>query len=94
MTPENKYTAYVAAEECNEVSQGILKILRFGIDCAHPETGVTNKRAIEEEIGQLKYCLDRFIREQQLNGFHIQEAYDKKMITWNKWMEYYNATVA
>ena len=85
-----KYTAYTTAEECNEVAQGIMKILRFGIDCAHPDTGVTNKEAIEEEIGQLRYCLDRFTREQGLNSFAIQNAYDKKMTTWNKWKEYYD----
>ena len=84
----NKYLAYVTAEECAEVTQEIMKSLRFGLYQTSPKDGKTNKEKLEQEIGQLKYCLDRFIRENNLDKQAIIEAYDDKLLSWNKWKAY------
>ena len=41
-------------------------------------------------IGQLQYCLHKVTRELDLDRVTIQDAYDAKMITWNKWKAYYD----
>ena len=86
----DKYTLYTTAEECAEVSQNIMKVLRFGLTTVSPKDGIDNKTKLEEEVGQLKYCLDRMIRELDLNRQVIQSCYDDKMLTWNHWKVYHD----
>jgi NTP pyrophosphatase (non-canonical NTP hydrolase) len=86
----DKYTLYTTAEECAEVSQNIMKVLRFGLYTVSPVDNVDNKSKLEEEIGQLQYCLHRLTRELGLNNIVIQDSYDKKLTTWAKWKEYYD----
>jgi hypothetical protein len=86
----DKYTLYTTSEECSEVTQGIMKVLRFGLEQTNPNNGISNKRQLEEEIGQLQYCLHRLTRELQLDKATIQDCYDAKLVTWNKWKAYYD----
>jgi hypothetical protein len=86
----DKYTLYTTAEECSEVTQGIMKVLRFGLEQTNPNNGISNKRQLEEEIGQLQYCLHRLTRELWLDVEVISNSYDAKMTTWNKWKAYYD----
>lgn len=86
----DKYTLYTTAEECAEVSQNIMKVLRFGLNTVSPKDGIDNKTKLEKEVGQLKYCLDRMIRELDLNRIIIQDSYDDKLTTWNYWKEYHD----
>jgi regulator of RNase E activity RraB len=85
----DKYTLYTTAEECNEVSQALMKVLRFGIGRINPKDGVTNRKQLEDEIGQLQYCLDRTIKELDLNNSLIDQSYRNKKETWETWKEYY-----
>ena len=86
----DKYTLYTAAEECNEVAQMLMKVLRFGLDTCSPVDNISNKQKLSEEVGQLQYCLHRITRELQLDNVTIQDAYDAKLTTWSKWKEYYD----
>jgi hypothetical protein len=86
----DKYTLYTTAEECAEVSQNIMKVLRFGLDTKSPVDNISNKDKLEEEIGQLQYCLHRMTRELGLNNINIQNSYDNKLTTWAKWKAYYD----
>lgn len=86
----DKYTLYTTAEECSEVTQELMKVLRFGLEQTNPDTNVSNKSKLENEIGQLQYCLHKTIRELGLNNTAIQDSYDKKMTTWAKWKAYYD----
>jgi len=79
----DKYTLYTTAEECSEVSQNLMKVLR-SVD------GISNKQKLAEEIGQLQYCLHKVTRELDLDRVTIQDCYDAKMTTWNKWKAYYD----
>lgn len=86
----DKYTVYTTAEECSEVSQMLMKVLRFGLDTKSPVDNISNKQKLSEEIGQLQYCLHKITRELELDRVTIQDAYDAKMTTWNKWKAYYD----
>jgi len=86
----DKYTLYTTAEECNEVAQMIMKVLRFGLETESPKTLESNKEMLEKEIGQLQYCLSRTRNELGLDYVNIQDAYDDKLINWNKWKAYYD----
>jgi len=86
----DKYTLYTTAEECSEVTQELMKVLRFGLNQVHPESQLSNRYKLSNEIGQLQYCLHKTIRELQLDPTVIQDSYDKKMTTWSKWKEFYD----
>jgi len=72
-------------EECAEVIQAISKVFRFTLNHNHPETGVTNKAHLEEEIGQLKCMLDLLSAQWQLDRININKAYDNKLMNYNYW---------
>ena len=86
----DKYTVYTTAEECNEVSQMLMKVLRFGLDTKSPVDNISNKQKLCEEIVQLQYCLHKITRELDLDRVAIQDAYDAKLTTWAKWKAYYD----
>jgi len=75
----------ITQEECAEVIQAISKVHRFGLESVHPDTQVSNKKALETEIGQLNYMLYRTIMEYNLNTGNISDAYKGKHNTFNKW---------
>ena len=51
-TPERKVIHLM--EECGEVVQACAKILRFGLDGAHPTTGRLNHVALRAELKDLR----------------------------------------
>lgn len=90
MNRNNAYTMYTTAEECNEVSQNIMKVLRFGLDTVYPATGKdSNRDKLEEEMGQLLFCLNKLMDDLELNEDNIIEAYNLKAETWERWKAYY-----
>jgi len=90
MNKDDAYTMYTTAEECNEVSQNIMKVLRFGLDTVYPATGKdSNRDKLEEEMGQLLFCLNKLMDDLDLNEDNILTAYNQKAETWNKWKAYY-----
>jgi NTP pyrophosphatase (non-canonical NTP hydrolase) len=90
MNRDKAYTLYTTAEECNEVSQNIMKVLRFGLDTIYPADGQeSNRQKLEEEMGQLMFCLNHLISDLDLSEDNIMEAYNQKANTWLKWKAYY-----
>ena len=75
----------VTQEECAEVIQAISKVFRFTLNHPHPETNITNKYHLETEIGQLKCMLDLLSAQWQLDRLVINNAYDHKLMSYNKW---------
>jgi hypothetical protein len=67
-----------------------MKILRFGLHTVSPVDNISNKHKLAEEVGQLQYCLHRMSRELELDKVTIQDCYDAKLTTWNKWKAYYD----
>jgi NTP pyrophosphatase (non-canonical NTP hydrolase) len=90
MNKDNAYTLYTTAEECNEVSQNIMKVLRFGLDTVYPADGKeSNRDKLEEEMGQLMFCLSKLMHDLELNEENVMEAYNQKCDTWERWKAYY-----
>jgi NTP pyrophosphatase (non-canonical NTP hydrolase) len=90
MNKDNAYTLYTTAEECNEVSQNIMKILRFGLETVYPADGKeSNRDKLEEEMGQLMFCLSKLITDLDLNEDNVLKAYNQKCETWERWKSYY-----
>jgi NTP pyrophosphatase (non-canonical NTP hydrolase) len=90
MNKDNAYTLYTTAEECNEVSQNIMKILRFGLETVYPADGKeSNRDKLEEEMGQLMFCLSKLITDLDLNEDNVLKAYNQKCETWERWKAYY-----
>lgn len=52
----------ILAEECAEVIQMQSKIARFGIDDHYPNRGMTNRHALEQELGHVKFMVDLLIK--------------------------------
>ena len=70
-------------EECTEVAQVISKIFRFGLDEAYDNR--TNRRRLEEEIGDL-LCMIEILEEQELIDMRlVQEAKSAKRIKLEQW---------
>ena len=76
-------------EECAEVIQAISKVFRFGINRVHPDTGVSNKRMLETEIGQLYFMLTMLVEQWGLDPNVIGEAYINKKETYQDWYKYF-----
>ncbi len=77
-------------EECAEVIQAISKVFRFGLNQVNCVTGLTNKRELAIEIGQLQYMLDLLSEEWDLSGIEIDEGYTKKAINYTHWLTYFD----
>lgn len=61
-------------EELGEVSTAICKIMNYG----NTNSGYSNIKDLQEEIGDLLYCLDKLIEVRGLSIAQIANAYDKK----------------
>jgi NTP pyrophosphatase (non-canonical NTP hydrolase) len=73
----------IMQEECTEVAQVISKIFRFGLDEAYANR--TNRRRLEEEIGDL-LCMIEILEEQELIDMRlVQEAKSAKRVKLEKW---------
>ena len=56
-------------EECGEVIMAVSKIFRFGLKQGNPETGISNKDALQEELCQLEAMIDLIRREWGIGSY-------------------------
>jgi hypothetical protein len=83
ITPKETEALLIMQEECGEVAQVISKIFRFGLDEAYANR--TNRRRLEEEIGDL-LCMIEILEEQELIDMRlVQEAKSAKRVKLEKW---------
>lgn len=57
LTPAEVERLAILAEECGEVIQAIGKILRHGYESTHPNGGLTNRRSLEKEMGDVRFAM-------------------------------------
>ncbi|MDA3790520.1 MAG: hypothetical protein PF503_18760 [Desulfobacula sp.] len=85
--PDHKSTLEHLAEECNEVAQAKSKIFRFGLEDAWPpQTGLTNRRKLTEELGHLQAVVDVLLAHEIITQEEIDASKPHKwesMIKWN-----------
>jgi NTP pyrophosphatase (non-canonical NTP hydrolase) len=85
----NDLIPVITQEECAEVIQAISKMFRFGPHQHHPITRVSNRDHLSEEIGQLKYMLDKLVDYYELNHADDADAYVNKQASLDKYEDYF-----
>ena len=80
---QNKEILLIAQEECAEVTQAISKVFRFGIEGEH--NGATNRKRLEEEVGDLLCMIDLMIENQILDATVVHKATLNKRNKLAKW---------
>jgi hypothetical protein len=75
------------AEECAEVSQRVMKALRFGIDEVQPEQALTNAERIVNELTDL-LAVVAMLEERGIIGRGKAEAFAAKRIKVKHFMKY------
>ena len=50
---------------------------------------IRDRDKLEEEMGQLMFCLNHLISDLDLSEDNIMNAYNQKANTWLKWKAYY-----
>ena len=84
----SKHIPTITAEECAEVIQAITKCQRFGLFQKNPNTGVTNRDHLAEEIGQLQYMLSELVSAWNLDENILAASYYNKKESLIKYAEY------
>ena len=75
----------ITQEECAEVSQAVSKIFRFGFDSFHPVTYKSNKKHLEEEIGDLLAMVDILVEKCIISDSEVNEARKAKRDKLKAW---------
>jgi len=79
-------------EECAEISQVAMKILRFGMNSYHPDDPhkTKNHLLLEKEIADLLVVLELMIKSGDINEPRLTKCIDVKMTTktLNKWLKH------
>jgi NTP pyrophosphatase (non-canonical NTP hydrolase) len=84
----SKFVLDICQEECAEVIQAISKVKRFGLYQVHPDTGVSNKKQLEEELGQLQHMISAVMIELDLDFSNIMANRVKKQSALVKWKHF------
>lgn len=71
-------------EECGEVITAICKIRNYG----EQTNGYNNQRDLEEELGDLQYCIDQLILNNFINDQVFSDAWHKKKTKINDYLQY------
>lgn len=77
----------ILMEECSEVIKICSKIKRFGIDNHDPETKVTNKEELLNEIGDLHAMLAIVSDDYEFSHAEID---DRAQLKFDKLIQYYS----
>jgi phosphoribosyl-ATP pyrophosphohydrolase len=70
----------ILAEECAEVQQVVMKILRHGYESYHPKDTArkTNRKLLATEIGDLQYIITLMEMQLDVSSSLIQTALENK----------------
>ena len=83
----------ILQEECAEVIQMISKCRRFGIDNTHLKAGISNRKKLTEEIGDL-VCMIQLAQEFGIvDADAVQAASARKQEKLQVWSNIFKETV-
>lgn len=85
MNDIDKEVLLITQEECAEVTQAISKVLRFGIDNAKPGTEYTNRKHLEEEVGDLMCMISLLMARNIISEEGMNVALQNKMKKLQQW---------
>jgi len=72
-------------EELGECQSAVMRCLIQGIDEMNPETGVSNRRWLEDEIADVMACMDLACENYNLNWTRILQRLMKKKKLMEQW---------
>lgn len=75
----------ILAEECAEVIQIKSKIVRFGMDDVWPARGMSNREALEQELGDVLALVDILIGNGVLSLEGLVAARERKIEKMGEW---------
>jgi hypothetical protein len=80
----------ILAEECAEVQQVIMKILRHGYESYHPEDpkAITNRELLSKELGHLQHAARMMINAGDVNSIEVAKSADEKQGTIDKYLHH------
>lgn len=81
LSPAELERLAILAEEMGEALQEIGKILRHGYDACNPNTGITNRRRLEIELGDVRHAMIMLCDAKDVRKDAIHEHADYKKAT-------------
>jgi len=91
---QTKEVMDILQEECAEVIQAVSKISRFGLDNFKPGKPKTNRKHLEEELGDL-YAMIEILQELDVVSWHnIELAAEAKREKLKKWSNIFNKEIS
>lgn len=75
----------ILAEECAEVIRIKSKIVRFGIDDFHPKNEMSNRDALEQEVGDVLAMVDILVGNGVLTAAGLEAAKGRKLVKLEQW---------
>ena len=89
LTPAELERLSLLVEECAEVQQIAMKIMRHGYDFHHPErSGTTNRNELEGELGDLMMAMDFVASRGDVDGKAVTKAMQDKYSRVWKWLHH------
>ncbi len=80
LLPDEHERLVILAEECNEVAQSIMKILRHGWDGSHPSSKyVDNTHQLESELGDVQAATKRLVEAGDIDIERVKDYGKMKM---------------
>lgn len=78
------------SEECGEVVQMVGKTIRHGFESFHPrdENQTSNRRLLENEIGNIIVALEFLVEAEDLSEDRITAAIEAKKLTVGKYLHH------
>ncbi len=88
LTPAETERLTLLVEEASEVIQVVGKIFRHGFESYHPDTFETNRKALERELGDLKFAVDFLCKNRDIDMNYIEIYCDIKKHKVNKYLHH------
>lgn len=77
----------ILAEEAAEVIQAVQKIKRFGYASTGPDSTISNKVRLEEELGDLEHLKQRLVEAGELSASAMDRFRALKAEKLEKWLK-------
>lgn len=90
LTPAEAERLALLVEECAEVQQIAMKILRHGYESYNPTipNSPTNRDDIQKEIGHLQFAIELMVDKDDIIQSHCIISKDNKQETIQKWLHH------
>lgn len=78
-------------EECGEVVQACCKVLRHGFESHDPtiaSVSLSNREALEKELGHLRHVIDRMTLARDVNVLAIEGSKKEKADRISRWLHH------